>query len=275
MIADSPAKINLFLHVVGKRQDGFHLLESLFAPLHLSDTIVVSEYDDVSCTVDGADIEDNIVIKAANLLKTDFRIKIGCKIHIAKNIPIGAGLGGGSSNAATVLKMLNELWKLNLTYNQLEKYAIKLGADVPFFIGCKTAFLEGIGEKITPMTLGVELPILLINPNLHVSTKEVFQRGFSEFSISCRGLTTISSLESNLKCLITEGHNDLYDNACEIAPQIKDVIKFLKNQKGVKIARMSGAGSTCFGVFENIKSLHNVQNQVPKNWWSHADLLAL
>jgi 4-diphosphocytidyl-2-C-methyl-D-erythritol kinase len=96
VIANSPAKINLFLHVVGKRQDGYHFLESLFAPLQLSDTIGISSSDEVSCTVDGAAIEDNIVIKAANLLKSELKVKAGCKILITKNIPIGAGLGGGS-----------------------------------------------------------------------------------------------------------------------------------------------------------------------------------
>ncbi len=268
MIRASLAKINLFLHVVGKREDGYHLLESLFVPLHLSDTVVISKSDEVSCTVDGAAIEDNIVIKAANLLKSDFRIKAGCKIHIAKNILIGAGLGGGSSNAATVLKMLNELWRVNLTQEQLEKYALKLGADVPFFIGCRPAFLEGVGEKITFVNLGIELPILLINPNVHVSTKEVFQKGFSEFT---------PNLEANAdqKKLIFTGHNDLYANACAIAPEIKNVIEFLQKQEGIKVARMSGAGSTCFGIFENIESMYKAQKQVPQNWWSYVDLLAL
>lgn len=268
MIADSLAKINLFLHVVGKRQDGYHLLESLFAPLHLSDTIVISESDDVSCTVDGADIEDNIVIKAANLLKSDFGIKVGCKIHIAKNIPIGAGLGGGSSNAATVLKMLNALWKLNLTQEQLEKYALKLGADVPFFIGCRPAFLEGVGEKITSVNLGIELPILLINPNVHVSTKEVFQKGFSEFTPNLEA-------KADQKKLIFTGHNDLYANACLIAPEIKDVIDFLQKQSGIKVARMSGAGSTCFGIFEKSTDVSKARSNIKHNWWSHTDLLAL
>ena len=268
MIANSPAKINLFLHVVGKRQDGYHLLESLFAPLQLSDTIGISSSDGVSCTVDGAEIEDNIVIKAANLLKSELEVKAGCKIHISKHIPIGAGLGGGSSNAATVLKMLNTFWQLGLSHAQLEKYAIKLGADVPFFIGCNSAFIEGVGEKISPVKLKIELPLLLINPNIHVSTKEVFQKGFSDFS---------PKLEENvdMKNLILEGRNDLYANACEIAPEIKKVIEFLEKQKGIKVARMSGTGSTCFGIFDNIENVHKAKSSINQNWWSHIDLLRL
>ena len=268
IVEKSPAKINLFLHVIGRRQDGYHLLESLFAPLQLSDTIGISSSDEVSCTVDGAEIEDNIVIKAANLLKSELEVESGCKIHIAKNIPIGAGLGGGSSNAATVLKMLNAFWQLGLSQLQLEKYAIKLGADVPFFIGCKSAFLEGVGEKITPVTLGIELPILLINPNMHVSTKEVFQKGFSKFTPSI-------GANANMSELIFTGHNDLCANACEIALEIKNIIEFLKKQSGIKVARMSGAGSTCFGIFESIEDVYKARKAINHNWWNCIDLLRL
>jgi len=268
VIKKSPAKINLFLHVVGRREDGFHLLESLFAPLQLADTITITESEVISCTVDGAEITDNIVVKAAELLRNDFGISEGCKIHITKKIPIGAGLGGGSSNAATVLKMLNDFWALELSQEQLEGYAIKLGADVPFFIRCKPAFLQGIGEKITPVKLGIELPILLINPNIHVSTKEVFQKGFSKY-------TPELDQNADMQKLVFEGHNDLYENACAIAPEVSEVIEFLQKQPGIKFARMSGAGSTCFGVFDRTESVYNAQKQVPKNWWSYVDKVRL
>lgn len=268
IVEKSPAKINLFLHVVGRRQDGYHLLESLFAPLQLSDTIGISSSDEVSCTVDGAEIGDNIVIKAANLLKSELEVEAGCQIHIAKNIPIGAGLGGGSSNAATVLKMLNAFWQLGLSQLQLEKYAIKLGADVPFFIGCKSAFLEGVGEKITPVTLGIELPILLINPNIHVSTKEVFQKGFAKF-------TPELAQNADMRKLVFEGHNDLYENACAISPEISKVIDFLQKQSGTKVAKMSGAGSTCFGIFESIEDVYKARKAINHNWWNCIDLLRL
>jgi 4-diphosphocytidyl-2-C-methyl-D-erythritol kinase len=266
MLSKAPAKINLFLHVVGKREDGYHLLESLFTPLKLADEISIIASDKITSLVNGVEIVDNIVIKAAMLLKSEFTVDSGCHIDIKKSIPVGGGLGGGSSNAATVLKMLTEFWKLDVTKERLKELALKLGADVPFFMECKTAFVQGIGEHVTPMNLDIELPILLINPNINISTENIFQKGIKK-------ITAKLDPNEDMKTLIYNGSNDLYENACEYAPELRSVIEFLQEQDGIQMARMSGTGSTCFGIFQTIQYVIKAQRKIEKGWWSYSELL--
>lgn len=267
MEANSPAKINLFLNVVGRREDGYHNLESLFAPIDLNDKVTIHSANELSCTVDNATIDNNIALKAAHLLKEKYGVAKGCKIHIEKHIPLGAGLGGGSSNAATTLKLLSNLWELNLPNEELKKIAIQLGADVPFFLDPKPSFITGIGENIIHVNLALELPILIVMPDIHSVTADVFKKGFENYSAPID--------RNNLTSEIFNGRNDTYQNALNYEPEISQTLDWLNERANLKVARMSGTGSTCFGIFRTLTDAKAAQKLIPTNWKSHSELLAL
>lgn len=259
----SPAKINLFLNIVGKRADGYHLLESLFIPLSLHDEMYFENASDITSDVEGENIEDNIVIKAARKLNEVAGTNNGVHIKIKKNIPIGAGLGGGSSNAATTLKVLNEMWGLNYPPQKLREIAVTIGADVPFFIDAVPAFVQGIGEILTPQTLKNSYYLLLVNSGAHVSTPVVYKMGFPTFS------APIGDVENE----VFAGKNDMEKNAFTLCPEIKDVLSFISKQEGAQVSRMSGSGATCFGLFDTKENLQKAYAAVPPNWWKHKEIL--
>ena len=177
----SRAKINLSIDVLGKREDGYHLVEMIMQTIDLYDIIKIKEIeiDEININSNSSDIplnENNIVYKAAKVLKDQFNIKNGVEIFIEKNIPVAAGMAGGSSNAAAVLVGLNKLWKLNLSEVRLQEIGLKLGADVPFCISGNAALAQGIGEELTYIKgLSKDTVILVCKPNLFVSTKEVYE----------------------------------------------------------------------------------------------------
>jgi 4-diphosphocytidyl-2-C-methyl-D-erythritol kinase len=174
----SPAKLNLFLHIVGRRPDGYHLLQTVFQLIDYCDTLSFSLRDDdnIYLTDNTPDIprDDNLIIKAAMMLKGDNANLPGVNIHLDKHIPMGAGLGGGSSNAATTLLALNKLWDLNLDNTALRALGLKLGADVPVFVGGHSAFGEGVGEILTPMDLPASW-YAVVKPPVHADTRMLFQ----------------------------------------------------------------------------------------------------
>lgn len=265
--ANSPAKINLFLHIVGKRNDGYHLIESLFTPVNeLFDEVEVWQSEQLITEYENGVISGDIILKTATLIQSKFNIQNGAHFKIKKNIPISAGLGGGSSNAATAIKLLNELWELNLDKYQMINIGRQIGADVPFFIENKLAFVEGIGEKITPINLDKSYYLLLINPNIECSTKQIFDLGFDKFDKNIM-YKEIADIKKH--------HNSLAKNACSTHFEIKEVLDFLNNQNGIYFSRMSGSGATCFALFENDESLHNTKNSIPKSWWSFSQQLIL
>ncbi|MEN2258707.1 4-(cytidine 5'-diphospho)-2-C-methyl-D-erythritol kinase [Paraclostridium benzoelyticum] len=177
----SRAKVNLSIDVLGKREDGYHLVEMIMQTIDLYDKLKITEIEENSILIksNSLDIplnEDNIMYKAVNLLKNQFNIEKGIEISIEKNIPVAAGMAGGSSNAAAVLVGLNKLWNLGLSENELKDIGLKLGADVPFCITGGSALAEGIGEELTNIKgLPENLNILVCKPNIFVSTKEVYQ----------------------------------------------------------------------------------------------------
>lgn len=268
----SPAKINLFLNVVGKRDDGYHLLESLFIPLpRLYDEVSVGRAGELSCELDySQEIRDNIVLKVANELRLKYGISQGAKIKIKKNIPVAAGLGGGSSNAATAHKLLCRLWGIPYSREEAIDFLVRIGADVPFFVVCEPAFVEGIGERIYPMQLNQRFSLILVNPKVLVSTATVFRMGFKEFTASLNKPSPKILVEG-----IFSGKNDLEPNALVLAPQIQEVLHYLKSMPGCKVARMSGAGATCFGIFQDNQSAQKAIKNLPSHWWSHYEEVAL
>lgn len=259
----SPAKINLFLNIVGKRQDGYHLLESLFLPLALHDEMQFINSSIISSEVNGAMIEENIVEKVASKLRAISGINRGIHIKIKKNIPIGAGLGGGSSNAATTLKVLNELWDLNYSSDKLREIGVTIGADVPFFIDAVPTFVRGIGEILTPIKLKKSYYLLLVNSGGHVSTPTAYKMGFETYSPS------ITDVEKE----VLIGKNDMEKNAIVLCPEITDVLAFIAKQQGVLVSRMSGSGATCFGLFDTPENLNKAYDAVPKNYWKYKEII--
>ena len=272
--AKSFGKVNLFLNIVGKNNNNYHLLESFFTMLSVYDTITISPADKITCEVNnGRIISDNIIIKAALSLQQASKSLLGANIKLTKNIPIGAGLGGGSSNAATTLLLLNKLWGLNYSKDKLAKIALTIGADVPFFIYGHNALVRGIGENITPTKLEKKIYLLLVNPRIPVSTKEVFQNNKHSFS------PPLLNTESNkILDLIFNGTNILQSSAVSICPIIDEIIKTILKEEGCINARMTGSGSTCFGIFKNIESLElakfNFQKLYPK-FWIQSEMLQL
>ncbi|MBQ8828777.1 MAG: 4-(cytidine 5'-diphospho)-2-C-methyl-D-erythritol kinase [Burkholderiaceae bacterium] len=244
----APAKINLFLHIVGRRSDGMHLLQSVFQLIDLCDYIDLEELDNGKIIREGDiswDVEKDLCYRAAKLLQPLTPQK-GVRITVKKNIPTGSGLGGGSSDAATVLIALNQLWNLNLQREDLLKLAVKLGADVPFFVQGLNAFVEGIGEIITPLTLP-EFTIHLYLPNAKLSTAEVFQSDFlTRNTTSCK-IQDFSDYIKNFD-RTPWGRNDLEPVARFLSESVNEM--FLEPELSKKI-RLTGSGAAAFYVVES------------------------
>ncbi|MFT4994394.1 MAG: 4-diphosphocytidyl-2-C-methyl-D-erythritol kinase, partial [Paraglaciecola sp.] len=173
----SPAKLNLFLHINGRNANGYHQLQSLFQLLDYGDELAFeingSGNIELMTPIEGVDNQDNLIIKAAHLLQKTANRELGCKIYLKKRLPMGGGIGGGSSNAATTLVALNYLWGCKLNNTQLAQLGLQLGADVPIFVVGNTAFAEGVGEKLYPAA-SLAKSYLVVFPDCHVSTAEIF-----------------------------------------------------------------------------------------------------
>jgi len=252
MIVFPNCKINLGLQILNKREDGFHNIETLFYPVPFRDVleIVPTTADDIEFTATGLTVDgnttDNLCLKAYHLVKKDVPQLPEVKIHLHKTIPLGAGLGGGSANAAFTLQLLNNKFKLNLPTPKLLTYALQLGSDCPFFLINKPCFATGRGEILEETTLDLSgYKIVLINPGIHINTGWAFSQ-----------ITPAPSKNSVKKIIqqpITSWKDDLV-NDFEIPvfsanPQIKEIKEMLYSQ-GAIYAAMSGSGSTVFGIFE-------------------------
>ena len=262
----SPAKLNLFLHIVGRRADGYHLLQSVFQLIDWCDTIhlklipqnEIRRIDPIA----GVEPENDLVIRAAKLLKDFCQIESGVEIGLQKEIPIGAGMGGGSSDAATALIGLNTLWNLKLNQKTLSELGLQLGADVPFFIFGKNAFVEGIGEQIQEIALETR-DFLVIFPNQGIPTISIFQdpeltRNHGQITID----GFIASPWSDLS-------NDCQAVAMRICPEVKQALDWISQAVPGSEPRMSGSGSSVFTVLDskmNVAKLENLLQNLPKGW---------
>ncbi|MEY4933043.1 MAG: hypothetical protein RLZZ403_1363 [Pseudomonadota bacterium] len=253
----SPAKLNLCLHVVGRRADGYHLLQTAFQFIDLADEIDFSDRPDgVIERVDGpAEIpaEHDLTVRAARLLAQRTGCARGVAITVRKHIPIQGGLGGGSSNAATVLVALNERWGLHLPEDELAQIGLALGADVPVFVRGRAAWAEGIGEQLTP----VEFPegaYLVIRPDAAVSTAEVFQAA---------ELTRNSPLTTIRGFLEGGGHNDCTPVVRKRYPQVAEALDWLQDFAD---ARLTGTGSCVFASFPDEAAAQRVLARMPGRW---------
>ncbi|MEY4748280.1 MAG: hypothetical protein RIQ60_494 [Pseudomonadota bacterium] len=237
----APAKINLFLHVVGLRSDGYHLLQSVFRLIDWCDTLHIELRNDgqISRTDIGAEglPADDLSVRAARLLQAATGISLGAHITLEKRLPWGAGLGGGSSDAATTLLALNRLWRLNLPRHVLSKLALQLGADVPFFVGGCNAWVEGVGEQLCPIALPAARYVVL-KPTVAIPTSAIFA------SALLRRDTRPAIVTDFLADTTGFGQNDLQPCATSYSSEVTEALSMLSNEFGH--SRMSGSGSAVF-----------------------------
>ncbi len=264
----APAKINWFLKVIGKRDDGYHNIISLMQCISLYDNLMFDHSDTIEVVSDSdIPLDDNLVYKAASLLKQYTSYKKGTKIVLQKNIPIGAGLGGGSSDAAYTLSGLNTLWGLSLNNRELSSIGAEIGSDVPFFLNGPFALVEGRGEKVTPFKINSSIVLLLVKPTFSVSTAWAYT-SFDKLNIN--GLTK-KTVDIKLFCqafekqdfasLSTKLNNDLEKVVIERYPVVRE-IKYRLLERGAVISAISGSGPAVFGVFKSKEIASSVAKEI-------------
>ena len=263
MITFPNAKINLGLNIVEKRPDGYHDLETIFYPINLQDALEVTrrENNDKEYTlhISGAPLEgepeDNLVVKAYKLLKKDYPGLLPVDIHMYKHIPAGAGLGGGSSDAACMIKLLNDKFSLGLSTERMEEYAVKLGADCAFFIRNKPVFATGIGNLFEPVELSLKgYHIILIKPDIFVSTRDAF----AEIKPVRPAVSLKEIVKQPMETWKNSMKNDFEDSVFKKFPEIA-AIKDELYDLGAVYAAMSGSGSSVYGIFK--APIENVEDK--------------
>lgn len=267
---NAPAKINIGLNIVSKRADGFHNLETFFYPIYdLHDKLIFENSQHFIFESNNSDLvkdPDNLILKAHTLIEQQIKKKLPIKITLNKQIPIGAGLGGGSSDAAATLLGLNELFNLDIPLQKLSELALQLGSDVPFFIKAKPAVGYSRGELLFQSNNFIEHPILIVNPGIHISTKRAFQNinsCESEFNYKYFLETDNIDYEYLSKHIV----NDFEDFVFSNYEGIKN-IKYLMNNSGALFSLMSGTGSTVYGIFNNTEKAEEVIEKLPNNYFT-------
>lgn len=265
----APAKLNLFLHITGRRADGYHLLQSVFMLIDWCDTLHFElRHDGAISREDLTDAHlpaEDLVVRAARLLQQATGCTLGAHVGLEKRLPAEAGMGGGSSDAATCLLALNRLWGLGLSRAQLATLGLQLGADVPFFIGGRNAWVEGVGEQLTPLSLedarfvvvkppgGASTPSIFRSPLLKRDTKPAIIQGFAASDAR-------EPFEHSIQSILDIGHNDLQPVAQALCPDVVDCINWLQGH-GLQ-GRMSGSGTA---VFARIRQSCDLSD-APGNW---------
>jgi len=273
--AKSLAKINLFLHIMGKRKDDYHELDSLVVFTEdVYDVISIALSDHYQFIIDGPFANrltknENIITRTVNLLSQKYQKPPFVKISLTKNLPIASGIGGGSSNAATTIKLLCKLWNLSISDSEMISICKDIGADVPMFIINQASYFNGIGEILTPLKKIPNIWAILANPDISILTPEIFKMGLKKYfkqhiyhEYSFNNQTLISFLKKT--------QNDLYFNSLKLVPSLGQILDTLANLEGCEISRMSGSGATCFGIFSNVQlaetALKSLQVIFPNYW---------
>jgi len=259
------AKINLALHVRERMADGYHRIETLFAFCEHGDELRAEPAESLSLTLAGPfaaglESDDNIVLSAAEALRHANKTEKGALLHLDKRLPVAAGLGSGSADAAAALRLLNRIWGLERPTGRLEAAARSLGADVPACVHSTPMRGEGRGDELKPIDLDLSgTPVLLVNPRVQLRTGKVFER----WDGRDRGPLTDWR----------HGRNDLEPAARTLAPQIGGILAWLSAQPGAYCVRMSGSGATCFALFESDVQRDRAATAVPREWWHLATRL--
>jgi 4-diphosphocytidyl-2-C-methyl-D-erythritol kinase len=278
----APAKLNLFLTVTGRRADGYHLLDSLFVFCDLHDTITIT-------AAKGLELEaptglfaslierddGNLVLRAARLLQAEAGVAAGARLSLCKHIPVAAGLGGGSADAAAVLRGLNGFWNLDWPIERLEFLAAKLGADVPACVRSMSVLARGIGDALSDTPVLPDFGILLVNPGVSTPTPQVFKAYAKANPVIVRKRpkalpAAIATLDVLVAALSVRG-NDLVEAAVAVTPEIAEVLSVLRGLPNVAYASLSGSGATCFALFADqaraVQAYEAIGRAYPA-WWS-------
>jgi 4-diphosphocytidyl-2-C-methyl-D-erythritol kinase len=264
------AKVNLSLLVTGKRSDGYHLLHSLTTFANFGDVITMTPANEFKFTQSSAfknlpEDDNNLIVRTAHKMAEKFNKPLSCHIHLNKKIPIGAGLGGGSSDVAATVKALIDLWGITPEKEELQNFLLSIGADAPACYYARPCVFEGIGEVITPVSTLPQMHAVLVYPNKFCSTIDVFKKYNGEFSKAPEpphGVEVWNYLKNN--------DNDLTQSAIENIPEINDALNVLEKTRDVVLSRMSGSGSCCFGIFETKDQANQAAEKIQKerpNWW--------
>jgi 4-diphosphocytidyl-2-C-methyl-D-erythritol kinase len=279
LTAFAPAKVNLYLHLIGRRPDGYHLLDSLVAFADLGDRITAEPAAKLSLEITGPEAaslstlgRDNLVLRAARLLADHTGAARGAALLLEKNLPVAAGIGGGSSDAAAVLRLLAALWQLSIGEEALRGLGARLGADLPACLYGRAAWLGGAGEQIEPAPDLPEAGILLANPRQQLPTAAVFAARTGPFYQAGR-FAPMPRDAAGLARALTARRNDLTDAAIGLVPEIGTVLGRLARLPGALLARMSGSGATCFAIFPDRSAAREARAALAAaepQWWCAA-----
>ncbi|MEP7349035.1 MAG: 4-(cytidine 5'-diphospho)-2-C-methyl-D-erythritol kinase [Sphingorhabdus sp.] len=261
------AKINLALHVRKRRADGYHELETLFAFGDVGDKLTAAEANALSLNISGrfggdlSSDDNNLVLRAAHLLRDHFGIRAGATLSLDKNLPVASGIGGGSADAAATARLLNRLWNLDASDTELAELLAPLGADIPACVASTPAIGRGTGTELQAIdAIGLTgMPVLLVNPLKPVPTGEVFS--------IWDGIDRGGLVNSNVLAAAMEGRNDLQLPAIAICPEIDNILARLR-ETNPSLTRMSGSGATCFALYETAQARDTAQAAMADHWWT-------
>ncbi len=277
----APAKVNLFLHVTGKRDDGYHLLDSLVVFADVGDQLSITPSDDLTLEHAGPfgdalpNPTDNLIMRAAHALRRAHGVSAGAHMTLTKVLPVASGIGGGSADAAAAIRGLCKLWGIEAASPAVTDLALSLGADVPVCLRGQSTIMRGIGENLIDVDDVPPLHAILVNPGVGVATPTVFKARTGDFTplIDWRaGINHSGTFIERLK----DTRNDLEPPAISLTPVIVDVLKALSNLGNVRLARMSGSGATCFALFDDADAAQAGAAQLKRDhraWWTAATIL--
>ena len=286
LVERAPAKINLTLHIVGRRADGWHELESLVAFTRSGDTLSLDPGAILDLVVTGPTAgaagvtEDNLVLRAARALAARVAgLRLGA-FTLTKRLPVAAGIGGGSSDAAAALRLLARANAIAIDDPRVVEAAAATGADIPVCLAASARMMRGVGDRLGPLLDLPPLPALVVNPGVALETRSVFARmglepGWTSTASSHAKLLGREPVEVLLAAL-RRGRNDMEDAACVLAPIVSDVLAVLGAARGCRLARMSGSGATCFGLFSDCRAVARAKQAITAahpGWWAKATIL--
>jgi 4-diphosphocytidyl-2-C-methyl-D-erythritol kinase len=276
LILAAPAKLNLYLHVTGRRDDGYHLLDSLVVFADIHDTLTINAADSLSFSADGPfagamgdDPAANLVVRAARALGEAVGREPRVSLHLTKNLPVASGIGGGSADAASCLRGLARYWDIDADAQVLMDIAARLGSDIPACVQGRACFMGGVGADLSPAPSLPPAGVLLVNPGVALSTPAVYRARQGGFSPVMRFLEPPPDARA-LASVLAERGNDLTVPAITLVPQVATVIDLIADADGCLLSRMSGSGATCFGLFADRVSAARAANAIRTGhpgWW--------
>ncbi len=275
----APAKVNLYLHVTGRRADGYHLLDSLAVFGPIGDSLEVRPADTLSLIVDGpfgdalAAEHDNLVLRAARALAAAAGIEARAALRLTKRLPVASGIGGGSAEAAAALRALDGLWATQFGTEGLAAISARLGADIPVCLAARPAQMQGVGEVLLAAPLLPPCGLLLVNPGIALATPAVFKARSGDFTppaVLPGAWADAAAMAADLRGL----RNDLEPPAIALCPPVAEVLAAIAAQPRCLLARMSGSGATCFGLFPDAAAAEAAAASLPARWWCAAGGLA-